>query len=398
MSRRRWTRAGAALGITLLLGGTAVAAQQLAGRIRPPAAAIVTIDASAPLFNEQALLGGERIERCTILENLGPQPADVTLFGTAAVSDLSPWLNVELIRGTLPGSGTTGDCTGFTPDPDDWGNGAGGVVFRGTLATLPDGTAGIADPTRWAVGERHAYMIRIDYTGQDPQQGLRTVQNFHWGVTPFDDRPAEAFTDDAPPRIPGENLTPPAVRACTNVSFRRPFIGARAISKPKEIKGRRKIEPQLASLGVAADEVVASGEDAGTLADAEVLRRARLLKATGSRASRRTPVMVVRLTPGKNNTLAVRVGLRKNGKTQAPRRWRWVRVRINAAATKSTLRWPFTATTKLTLLRTGYNQIDLTLDRGRRKERVKGLPRYVRRSFAFKVTDGTTSGQDCVLG
>ncbi len=396
--RLRLTRPVAVVGVTLLLAGTAVAAQQLASRIRPPASAIVTIAASAPLFNENALLGGERIERCTILENLGPQPADVTLFGTASVTDLSPWLNVELIRGTLPGTGSTGDCTGFTPDAANYGNGPGGVVFRGTLATLPDGTAGIADPTRWAVGEKHAYMVRIDYTGQNPQQGLRTVQNFHWGVTPFDNRPDEAFTDDAPPRLPSENVNPPAIRQCTSVSFRRPLIGARAISKPKQIKARRKEIPALAQLGVGADEVLSAGEDASTIPADELARRARLLKVTASRAARRMPVMVVRLTPGKNNTLAVRVGLRKNGKMQAPRRWRWVRVRINKSATKSTLRWPFTATTKMSLLRTGYNQIDLTLDRGRRGNRIKGLPRLVRRSFAFKVSDGTTSGQDCVLG
>jgi hypothetical protein len=109
---------------------------------------------------------------------------------------------------------------------------------------------------------------------------------------------------------------------------------------------------------------------------------------------------VVRLAPSKNETLAVRVGLRKNGNMTSPRRWRWVRIRLNATATKSTLKWPFTATANMAQLKLGYNQIDLTLNRGKVDRRVKGLPRLMRRSFAFVVglpTEGST-GSDCTLG
>ncbi len=107
--------------------------------------------------------------------------------------------------------------------------------------------------------------------------------------------------------------------------------------------------------------------------------------------------MVVRITRDKGNTLSLRVALRKNGKTLSPRRWQWVRMRLNSTATKSTVRWPFVSTAKMSQLRTGYNQIDLTLNRGRKAQRIKGLPRLVRRSFAFVVKQGAGS-TDCTLG
>ncbi len=280
------------------------------------------------------------------------------------------------MRGALPTGSTPGDCTGFTPDAADYGAGTAGVVFRGTLASLPDGSSGIADPSRWAVGEEHAYLIRVTYTGQNPQQGLRTVQDFNWGVTPFDDRPPEEFTD--PSQTPGAGATPTptpsagggtgdgtgaAARQCTVVTMApgRPYIGARATIKARAVsskKRKRARKAQLADLGIRPSEVVAGGEDLSMLSAGEVAHRATVLSATRKRTARRQPVMVVRITKSKGNTLSLRVALRKNGKTLSPRRWQWVRMRLNATATKSTVRWPFVSTAKTTQLRTGYNQID----------------------------------------
>lgn len=413
--KRRIPRTLAATGVAFLLAGSAYAATQIVGRDRPPADAVVTISATAPLFSADGLVGGEQLERCTVLRNEGPQPADVTLFGTAAVSDLSPWLDLELVRGSLPSGTPAGDCTGFTADSADYGSGTAGVVFRGTLATLPDGTSGIADPSRWAVGEEHAYLLRVTYTGQNPQQGLQTVQDFNWGVTPFDDRPPESFTD--PSSTPGGSGTPapspgatpggsnPGAQQCKVVSFGpgRPYIGARAIIKAKAVSAKKRKskakarKAELAALGVAPSEVVGGGEPLASLSMTEVRRRAELLTATRRRSARRLPVMVVRIAPGKNNTLNLRVALRKNSKMSSPRRWQWVRMRLNATATKSTVRWPFVSVAKMTQLRTGYNQIDLTLNRGRRAQRIKGLPRLVRRSFAFVVRSSPGSS-NCLLG
>ena len=408
-----------AAGATLFaLAGTAFAADQIAGRDRPPAASAVTISSTAPLFQEAGLVTDQTFERCTVLTNEGPQPADVTLFGTASQADLSPWLDLELVRGTLPDGVPTGDCTGFTPDADDYGLGTGGIVFRGTLDTLPGADAGIADPTRWAVGERHAYLLRVHYTGQNAQQGLQTVQDFSWGVTPFDDRPPDPFVD--PGQTPGpstpaggsagsgdEAVASALGRSCPVVTFpSRSYIGARAISKPKQLSKSKKKKSKAAkkaeaSLGSSADGVISSGEDLDALSPSEVDRRADLLAATRRTAARRTPVLVVRLSPLKGDKVNVRVGLRKNGKIQSPKRWRWVRVRVNASPTKSTLRWPFTATAKMDQLKVGYNQLDLTLNRGASESRVQGLPALLRRSFAFVVGQpGKTipGSSECTLG
>lgn len=412
--KRRLTKTLAAGGTLLALGGTAYAADQLAGRDRAPASAAVTISSSAPLFQEAGLVNGQTFDRCTVLTNEGPQPADVTLFGTASEADLSPWLELELVRGALPDGTPAGDCTGFVADTENYGEGDPGVIFRGTLDTLPDAESGIADPTRWAVGERHAYLLRVHYTGDDPQQGLQTVQNFSWGVTPFDDRPPDPYVDPGSTTPPtaapasadsgtAEPATPSALgRACTVVTFpSRSYIGARAITRPKLIKKKKpgKAKKALAKLGTSASDVVSAGEDLGVLGDAEVARRARLLKKTRATAAKQSPVLVVRLAPTKDDKVSIRVGLRKNGKLQSPKRWRWVRVRMNRSATKSTLRWPFTASADMKQMKIGYNQLDLTLNRG--KERPKGLPALWRRSFAFIVGQPGKSkpgGADCTLG
>ncbi|MBJ7470963.1 MAG: hypothetical protein JHD16_06650, partial [Solirubrobacteraceae bacterium] len=324
----------------------------------------------------------------------------------------------ELVRGALPDGTPAGDCTGFVADVDDYGQGPGGIVFRGTLDTLPGADAGIADPTRWAVGERHAYLLRVRYTGTNPQQGLRTVQDFSWGVTPFDDRPPEPLVD--PGQTPPGTTTPgsdgsagdPGAspsgssalgRSCTVITFpARSFIGARAIGKPKQIKKKKKAgRSQLTELGSSADGVISAGEDPDAIGEDELDRRAELLAATRRTAARRTPVLVVRLTPTKGNQIAVKVGLRKNGKMLSPKRWKWVRVRINRSPAKSRLTWPFTATAQTKQLKVGYNQLDLTLHRGKSGQRVKGLSALMRRSFAFvvgqpgKTTPGST---DCTLG
>ncbi len=419
-------RAAAASGAVMALAGSAFAADQIAGRDRAPAAAAVTIASSAPLFQENGLVNGQQMERCTVLTNEGPQPADVTLFGSATTADLSPWLELELVRGTIPEGTAPGVCTGFVADAADYGSGDVGVVFRGTLADLPSSDDGIADPTRWAVGEKHAYLLRIVYTGDNPQQGLSTVQNFSWGATPFDDRPPDPFVDPGVAIDGGAAATPASTnppstirieRQCRIITFpTRSYIGARAITRPKKIKKSAKVAKKAEITGTSGvqqplssttDSVIAAGGDTTSVGVAELKRRKDLLASTrrtarGSTAARRTPVLVVRLSPNKDQkTIAVRVGLRKNAKMTSPRRWRWVRIRINATATKSTLKWPFTATARMGQLKLGYNQLDLTLNRGGRGERLKGLPPLMRRSFAFVVGEPTqTSGTaaDCTLG
>jgi hypothetical protein len=397
------SRVAAVGGAALALAGSAFAANQITGRARPPAAANVTIASTAPLFQQDGLVPDQTFDRCTVLTNEGPQPADVTLFGTASTADLSPWLHLELVRGTLPPGGAAGDCSGFSADPADYGSGAPGVVFQGTLDTLPDASTGIADPTRWAVGEQHAYLLRVHYTGQNAQMGKTTVQSFNWGSTPFDDRPPEPVVVDPPGAGLISPTTPVTVKQCTLITFpNRSYIGARAITKPKAItKKKAKSKAKKTSLATSADSVIFAGEDASSVAPAEIARRQALLARTKKTASAGSPVMVVRLTAGKKGQIALRVSLRKNGKLTAPRRWRWVRVRLNAAPAKSRVVYPFTASAKMSQLRVGYNQIDITLNRGKSGQRIKGTKPLLRRSFAFRVkqpSKNTPGGTDCTLG
>jgi hypothetical protein len=245
----------------------------------------------------------------------------------------------------------------------------------------------------------------VHYTGQNAQMGKTTVQDFNWGATPFEDRGPEPIEpgpgEGSTPTTPGRNV---GVRQCTLVVFpNRSYIGARAITKPKVIKSKKKstATAKKTSLTASAEGVIAAGEDASSLGAAEVARRQALLRTTKATARSSKTILAVRLTAGKGDKIALRVKLRKHGKLTAPRRWRWVRVRLNAAPTKSRISWPFTATAKMSQLRTGYNQIDITLNRGKAGQRVKGTTALLRRSFAFKVAAPSATapgGADCTIG
>ncbi|OMG51628.1 hypothetical protein, partial [Brevundimonas sp. ZS04] len=63
--RRGLSKALAAGGTLFALAGTALAADQIASRERPPAASAVTISSTAPLFQEAGLVNGQTFERCT---------------------------------------------------------------------------------------------------------------------------------------------------------------------------------------------------------------------------------------------------------------------------------------------------------------------------------------------
>lgn len=423
----RLPRVAAVSGAALALAGSAFAAGQIATRAaQDPAAAAVTISSTAPLFNETGLVNGESFERCTVLTNQGPRPADVSLFGSSTQSALSPWLDLELVRGTLPSTTTPGDCAGFVPDTLDYGAGTPGVVYRGTLTDLPGETAGIADPTRWSVGEQHAYLLRVAYTGDNPQQGLTTVQRFAWGVTPFDDRPqvVPLDGDSTTPVQPDPAATTAvgsstatgtgtafAARQCTILTFPAgAYVGTHAITKTTLVaasktgtptkKKKKKQTTNATAASASGAAAVLEADGFGAAHTQEAARRQALLAATRKTARRTAPSLVVRLLPGKDKRLTIRVGLRKRGKITSPRRWRWVRVRLNATPTKSTLKWPFAASAQMNHLRLGYNQVDITLNRGRYGKRVNGLPKLLRRSFGFVVYEPTRKpgGSDCTLG
>ncbi len=252
--RLRLSRPVAVVGVTLLLAGTAVAAQQLTSRIRPPASAIVTIAASAPLFNENALLGGERIERCTSLRTSAPARRRDALR-TASVTDLSPWLNVELIRGTLPAPDRPATAPGSPPTQPTTATARAAWCSAAPWPRCLMAPPGSPIPPAGRSARSTPTWCGLTTPARTRSRACAPCRTSHWGVTPFDNRPDEAYTDDSPPRLPSENVNPPAIRQCTSVSFRRPLIGARAISKPKQIKAVARRSRRSQTLGVGADEV-----------------------------------------------------------------------------------------------------------------------------------------------
>ena len=399
------SRALATVGALAALGGSAFAANQLASTRdapRPPAASTILSDAGGPLFNLQGMTPGQQAQRCITLTNTGPQPADVALYGVAGDAALAPYLHLNLVRGTEPDGSTPGDCSAFSADTNDYGAGGPGVVYDGTLAALPGDNAAIADPTRWSVGEHHSYELTVRMDGDDPQQGLSANESFQWGITPFDDRPPLPIPTPAP-GTPGGTTpgTTPGAHQCTVVTFpSRDFIGARSITPSGKVlvsktKQKKKLKGKAKGSSKKSVRIVAPAPLTLTP------RQVALLGATKAKKHAATPILVARLSPGQGSKLAVKVALRrgKKGAIYVPHRWQWVKVRINSTPVTSLRSWPYTGSVSMTHLKTGFNQIDIELNRGRLTQRIKGYPRLLHRSLGFIVKQSAGAGtSDCVVG
>ncbi len=129
-------------------------------------------------------------EACIRVEYTGTSSSGVHLFtptSTLATADLSPYVNLEVTKGTqaTPSFKT---CTGFTPDS------SAGDVFNGTLASFgtdhTDYATGVAlsNPSgaaAWSNGDAVVYRFRATLSASAPNtaQGDTTGAHvFTWGA------------------------------------------------------------------------------------------------------------------------------------------------------------------------------------------------------------------------
>ena len=150
------------------------------------AAGSVTIsdnDASGSMLSFSNGKPGTSDTSCITVSFTGSLSSVVRLYAVPTGS-LPQYLDVTVTRGTT----TTGfdNCTGFTPDATDYIGSGLGVMYSGSLASMPTtyGT-GIVDPVSgspetWTNGEDHAYRITVTVQDDNNAQTLSGGATFTW--------------------------------------------------------------------------------------------------------------------------------------------------------------------------------------------------------------------------
>lgn len=187
------------------------------------------LDVAGPVFTEAGLAPGHVVERCVTLTNEDAHPADVALFGPRAEDALAPHLRLQITRGTRPAA-AAGSCAGFTPVSADFGLGAPGVQFDGTLDTFPQSeSAALRPEDPIQAGEARSYRLRITVADAGNAIGnLQAVQSFVFGVTTTGDGTTRTPIDPGtsrkrPPRQnPNEPTAGASDRWCARVDVPPP--------------------------------------------------------------------------------------------------------------------------------------------------------------------------------
>ena len=114
----------------------------------------------------------------------GSYTSSVRLYGSTSGTGLDEYVQLTVVRGTLPGSSDS--CVGFIPDTVDHTGAGPGVIFQNSLDEFPDNYEdGVVDPVdgseeTWTNGESHAYRFVVTLVDENNAQGLTAGQRFVW--------------------------------------------------------------------------------------------------------------------------------------------------------------------------------------------------------------------------
>ena len=144
--------------------------------------ALTDNDSGSALFNVNGFTPGDSFVRCIRVDyaSTGGVESGIKLYGNTGGTGLADYLDLRIRRGTMPAPGASGDCTGFTPDTDDYDGNGDGVFFDSQLDQFPATYAsGIADPvSAWADGDSAVYEITLTVQNDNAAQGLAATQDF----------------------------------------------------------------------------------------------------------------------------------------------------------------------------------------------------------------------------
>jgi hypothetical protein len=148
-------------------------------------------DNGRAMFRIANMRPGQTNKRCIRVAYAGTLPARVRLYGTTT-GELADHLDVVVTRGWSRRDEFP-SCRTFVPDRRNYMGRGRGVVFVGTLASLPDDWASATDDATtgsqrvWLRGQSHVYRVAVTLprrVGNDVQ-GLTAQQRFVWEARPL---------------------------------------------------------------------------------------------------------------------------------------------------------------------------------------------------------------------
>jgi signal peptidase I len=195
------------VGVALVLVPTATAAVGLVAAphaSETPSSTLVVNDQGRPLFDLPVMRPGETASACELVRNEGPAPTGVGIYSSATGTGLQRFLDLRVMRGTLPSGASPGSCSGFSADRPDYQGLGRGVIYSGLMSAFPStAEAALIDPAlAWPAGQSVGYEMTVALAESNAAQGFGAVQRFYFG--------SPGKSGYVPPVEPLEPVRPPA--------------------------------------------------------------------------------------------------------------------------------------------------------------------------------------------
>ena len=130
-------------------------------------------DTGTAMYSLAAAKPGDSAVKCIKVSYTGSLTSNVKFYTPSTIGSLGQYVNLQVEKGTQPGTQTGGDCTGFTA--------GGGNLFNNTVDQLPTTYAsGVAasgpSVATWSNGDTVAYRVTATLSASAPNaaQGLTT--------------------------------------------------------------------------------------------------------------------------------------------------------------------------------------------------------------------------------
>jgi hypothetical protein len=139
---------------------------------------------TAPVVSLSAATPGAVSTGCIQITNSGTLSAQMRLYGTSSGTGLNAYLKLVITRGTVSGTPPAGSCTGFTADATNYIAQGAGIIYSGTLASLPSSaSSALLDPTATSPAtcspqSTHAYQMQVTLLSNASAQGLTGKETF----------------------------------------------------------------------------------------------------------------------------------------------------------------------------------------------------------------------------
>ena len=229
--RRLLVLGGGILLVATPAAGAAVGYIVTPSNSTPPSVQLAVNDDGEPLFDVPAMRPGETDTACELVTNRGPDAANVGIYSSTSGTGLQNYLNLSVVRGTLPADTAPGSCSGFVADTTNYAGHGPGVIYDGSMGAFPSSAeSAIADPRlQWPVGSSVGYEMTISLADNNAAQGLTAVQHFSFGNIVAREEPPQT-TGTTPPTVATPEVTQPTATTtptpAPRVELVAPTVGA----------------------------------------------------------------------------------------------------------------------------------------------------------------------------